>query len=289
MKAISLGEGRSTCSYKSTSNNNNKFNKNNNKINPEKKHTKAMFHKLINEMDISDGEENNNESNNADNIESDNNEDSTLLANSATCKNVSPDDLRNLLSSKKKEPPDKKKVSVNNAKASKSCDEVTLNGKVCICANNAVTYSTSNIDRVHNQSLVDRGANRGVAGEDARVIFCDTHRKVDFRGIDNHGIASIPIVSDGGVTTTLQGEMIIIMHQHACCGKGKTVYSLGQIEWFKNDVNNELIKVGGLQRIIANDSCVIPINIKNGLPCMPLSTCASKSRDCQRLSQAMVC
>ncbi len=41
----------------------------------------------------------------------------------------------------------------------------------------------------------------------------------------------------------------------------------GQLESYKNDVNDKSIKVtGGLQRILTNDGYVIPINIKYGLP-----------------------
>ena len=102
-------------------------------------------------MDISDEEKDNNESDDTENNHSDNNEDTTLLVNSTTCKNVSPADLRNLLSSEKKETPDEKKVYVNNSNASKSCDEVNFNGKLCGCVSETVTYLTSKIDRVHNQ------------------------------------------------------------------------------------------------------------------------------------------
>jgi hypothetical protein len=50
-------------------------------------------------------------------------------------------------------------------------------------------------------------------------------------------------------------------------GKGKTIHSCGQLEWYKNDVNDKSIKVpGGLQRIQINDGYAIPINVKDGLP-----------------------
>jgi hypothetical protein len=57
------------------------------------------------------------------------------------------------------------------------------------------------------------------------------------------------------------------MHQYAYTGKGKTIHSCRQLEWYKNDVNDKPIKVpGGLQRIQTNDGYAIPINIKDGLP-----------------------
>ena len=49
------------------------------------------------------------------------------------------------------------------------------------------------------------------------------------------------------------------------------IHSSGQLEWFKNDVNDRSLKVeGGLQHIITNDGYVLPINIKDGLPYTPL-------------------
>jgi hypothetical protein len=50
-------------------------------------------------------------------------------------------------------------------------------------------------------SLIDRGANRGVAGSDVRVIF-KTNRTVDIRGIDNHRCTNIEIGTVSGVIWT---------------------------------------------------------------------------------------
>ena len=60
-------------------------------------------------------------------------------------------------------------------------------------------------------SLVDRGANGGVAGDDVRVVFI-THRSVDIKGIDNHHVNNIDIGTVGGVVQTHKGPMIAIMH-----------------------------------------------------------------------------
>ena len=54
-------------------------------------------------------------------------------------------------------------------------------------------------------------------------------------------------------------------------GEGKTIYSSGQLEWFKNDVNDKSLKIsGGLQRIQTHDGYVHPLDIKNGLPYIPM-------------------
>ena len=54
-------------------------------------------------------------------------------------------------------------------------------------------------------SLVGRGANDGIAGRDVRVIETHTDHKVDIRGVDNHEIATIPLVTAGGLTSTITG------------------------------------------------------------------------------------
>ena len=72
---------------------------------------------------------------------------------------------------------------------------------------------------------MDRRANSGVARSDVRVVETNPDRKVDMRGIDNHEITAIPLVAVGGVTSTITGEVILIMHQCAYNGKNKAIHS----------------------------------------------------------------
>ena len=83
-------------------------------------------------------------------------------------------------------------------------------------------------------------------------------------------IINVPSVTARGVTQSTEGEVIIILNQYAYHGKGKTIHSSGQIEFFKNLVNDKSIKVGGKQHIKTNDGFTIPISIKSGLPYIPL-------------------
>ena len=76
---------------------------------------------------------------------------------------------------------------------------------------------------------MDRGANGGVSGNDVRCIAKHSDRTVDIRGIDNYEIISISLVTEGSVTLTTSGDVILIMHQYACHGKNKTIHSLPQI------------------------------------------------------------
>jgi Reverse transcriptase (RNA-dependent DNA polymerase) len=114
-------------------------------------------------------------------------------------------------------------------------------------------------------SLIDRGANGGVAGEDVRLIS-RTSRTVDIKGIDNHHVNDIGIGTVGGVVQTQHGPVVAIMHQYALLGKGSSIHSPSQLEWFKNDVNDKSVHVpGGLQRIVTLEGYVIPLIIKEGL------------------------
>jgi hypothetical protein len=86
----------------------------------------------------------------------------------------------------------------------------------------------------------DHGANGGIAGDDVWNIN-RTGRQVDMQVIDNHQIADIPIVTAGAVVKTQRGEGIIILLQYACTGKEKPIHSSGQLEWYKQEVDDRSI------------------------------------------------
>ena len=52
---------------------------------------------------------------------------------------------------------------------------------------------------------MDRGANGSVAANDIRVISKHPDRTVNARGIDNHEIVFITLVTAGGVALTTSG------------------------------------------------------------------------------------
>jgi hypothetical protein len=79
-------------------------------------------------------------------------------------------------------------------------------------------------------SLVDRGANGGVAGNDVCVIF-KTNRTVDIKGIDNHRCTNIDIGTIGGVIQTNNGPIIGIFNQYALLYKGSSIHSPCRFEW----------------------------------------------------------
>ena len=85
-------------------------------------------------------------------------------------------------------------------------------------------YKVSAHDASSDVSLVYRGANGGIAGNDVRVIE-KLHRHVDVQGIDNHRMTDIPIVTAGGVTKIQRGEVVLILNQYAYVGKGSSIQS----------------------------------------------------------------
>ena len=93
---------------------------------------------------------------------------------------------------------------------------------------NNIVYSVSkrSIINSRNGTLIDRGANGGLAGYNGRVLH-KTGRKVDVQGIDNHQITNIPIVTAAGVVNTQCGKFILTMYQYTHLSNGKTIHSAG--------------------------------------------------------------
>ena len=115
-----------------------------------------------------------------------------------------------------------------------------------------------------NQQLVDHGANGGLAGSDVRVIH-KTHRKINVQGIDNHEVTGLDVVSAATLLNTSQGKVIGIFNEYAYLGKGSSIHSSGQLEWFKTNVDEKSVKVGGTQLITTLDGYSVPLLIKDGL------------------------
>ena len=115
-----------------------------------------------------------------------------------------------------------------------------------------------------NNQLVDRGANGGLAGSDMRVIY-KTHRKIYISGIDNHEVNGLDVVTAATLLNTSLGKVIGIFNEYAHLGKGSSIHSSGQLEWFKTHVDEKSIKVGGTQLITTLDGYSVPLLIKDGL------------------------
>ena len=131
-------------------------------------------------------------SNRNDNATDDN---TTLLAHATNQSTLSPSDIRAIMSSNVTRPPKHNTIASSEDTKYRQC--------------NVLENMASNHRRSHVSSLVDRGANGGIAGEDIRVINKTTKKSVNTRGINNHQITGIPIVTAGGVTMTQRGEVIV--------------------------------------------------------------------------------
>eukprot|EP00934_Nitzschia_sp_Nitz4_P008068 Nitzschia sp. Nitz4//scaffold70_size99833//3673//6700//NITZ4_004582-RA/size99833-snap-gene-0.139-mRNA-1//-1//CDS//3329557096//8058//frame0 len=119
-------------------------------------------------------------------------------------------------------------------------------------------------------SLVDRGANGGIAGDDVRII-AKTDRRVDISGIDSHEVNDIPIVSVGGVVQSQAGPLLLIFHQYGSLGRGKSIHSSLRLESFGTqvfDMSSRFNPQG--QRLITSEGYVLPLDITNGLPYLPI-------------------
>ena len=71
--------------------------------------------------------------------------------------------------------------------------------------------------RDHFRTLVDRGANGGVVGDDMRIVST-TDRSINTQGLQKHTLNDLTLVTAGGVTRTQMGEVIIILptRWHPC-------------------------------------------------------------------------
>ena len=124
--------------------------------------------------------------------------------------------------------------------------------------NHDFTYHIAQASQAKHGSLVDRGANGGLAGSDVRILSRSS-RKCTVTGIDSHELTRFDVVQCAALVQTNHGIVHLIMNEYACYGKGHTIHSSGQIEWFKNPVDDRSVQVGGKQRI-----CTDTIPTKNG-------------------------
>jgi len=135
------------------------------------------------------------------------------------------------------------------------------------CGPNKIHASNHAIKRSKRGTLVDRGANGGTLGNDAKVIF--KHSKtVDVTGVDNHELNALPMVNATAKTIADKGPVILVLRNYAYHGLNWTLHSAGQIEWCLNKVYDTSMKVGGRQVIKTVDGYCVPINIIRRLPCM---------------------
>ena len=126
------------------------------------------------------------------------------------------------------------------------------------------TYNVAKASQAKHGSLVDRAANGGLAGSDVRVLSRSS-RKCTVTGIDSHEVQGLDVVQCAAIVETNHSMVNLIMNEYACYGKGQTIHSSGQIEWFKNSVDDRSVQVGGKQRIFTIDGYAMPLVCRGGL------------------------
>ena len=127
-----------------------------------------------------------------------------------------------------------------------------------------ITYHVAQAKQAKLGSLVDRGANGGLAGSDVRVLSTSS-RKCTVTGIDNHEIPGLDLVQCAAMVQTNHGMVNPITNEYAYYGRGHSIHSSGQIEWYTNTVDDKSVQVGGQQRIVTIDGYSMPLVCEGGL------------------------
>ena len=115
-----------------------------------------------------------------------------------------------------------------------------------------ITYHVAQAKQAKHGSLVDRGANGGLAGSDVRILSTSS-KKCTVAGIDNHEIPGLDLVQCAAMVQTNHGMANLIMNEYAYYGRGHSIHSSGQIEWFTNTVDDKSVEDGGQQRVVTID------------------------------------
>ena len=130
--------------------------------------------------------------------------------------------------------------------------------------NHHFTYHVAQPSQVKHGSLVNRGANGVLAGSDVRILS-RSFGNCTVTGIDSHELQSLAVVQCAALVETNHGIVNLIMNEYACYGKGHTIHSSGQIEWFKNSVDDRSVQVGGKQMFCTIDGYAMPLTCRGGL------------------------
>ena len=125
-------------------------------------------------------------------------------------------------------------------------------------------YHVAQAKQAQHGSLVDRGASGSLSGSDERILS-KCSRKCSITGIDQHQINGLDIVQCAALVNTDHGYVNLILNEYAYYGKGHTIHSSGQIEWYKNLVDDKSVEVGGTQCITTLDGYAFPLKCTRGL------------------------
>ena len=228
-----------------------------------KEEKKAVFEKRKNKKNNQSQQSNNNNSSNANH----NNSHSNAQGNNQTRQNTNqtpPATTTNTTANTTSQSPAQRFIQ----QGQQSHPDIVVNG-VTYCANvTHITYGNhqNQVNNYHKYSLIDRGANGGLSGDDVTVLSTSTADRADITGIAGKKVDNLQIVTAAGFIQTDRGPIIGIFHRYAHYGKGYTLHSPLQLEDFGHKVyDGNVISAPGTQRIVTMDGYVIPLEIREGL------------------------
>ena len=96
-------------------------------------------------------------------------------------------------------------------------------------------------------------------------MLSTSSRECTVTGIDHHEIPGLDLVQCAALLQTNHGMVNLIMNEYAYYGRGHSIHSSGQIEWYNNTVDDKSVQVGGQQRIVTIDGYSMPLVCKGGL------------------------
>ena len=126
------------------------------------------------------------------------------------------------------------------------------------------TIIVTQASQANHVSLEDGGANGGLAGSEVRILSRSS-RKCTVTGIDSHELQGLDMIQCAALVETNLVVVNLILNEYACYGKGYTIHSSGQIEWFKNSADDRSVQVDGKQRIYTIDGYAMPLVCRGGL------------------------
>ena len=70
------------------------------------------------------------------------------------------------------------------------------------------------------------------------MCFASFSVKCTVTGIDSHELQGLDVVQCSALVETNHDIVNLIVNEYACCGLGHTIHSSGQIECFKNSLDD---------------------------------------------------
>ena len=139
-----------------------------------------------------------------------------------------------------------------------------------LSTHDSTTCQTNMHKIIYHVQIVNRDSNGGVAGQAVKIIEKHPIKSVTIKGIDCHQLNNIPICTVGGVVSTHVGEVILVLLHYAYTGRGATIHSPGQFEYYGSKVHNQLRVTGGKQCIETINGLYISLDIDYRLPCLSI-------------------